>query len=220
MFIGRKASARGARDVTLVRGLRTLALATLLLATACGGGEAPDDGVASLEEGGGTASEAAGTEAARSDEEQMLEWAQCMRDEGVDIPDPEVDAEGNMQLQVLAGGSGGGDGRRIAPEDIEAAQEVCGEPPMISNLSPERRAEFEDAALEFAQCMRDRGHDVPDPDFSGGEGRVRFGGRNIDPDDPEMQADAQECQEESFGQPRGGPGGAVSGGGGATGNGS
>ena len=219
MFTGRKAPARGARDATFARGLRTLALATLLvpLVTACGG-EETGDGVASLSDGGGAASEAAGSETAASAEEATLEWVGCMRDEGVDVPEPQVDAEGNMQFRARAGGPGGGDGQRIDPEDLEDAQEVCGEPPMIGNLSPEDRAEFEDAALAFAQCMRDRGHDVPDPEVS--DGRVRFGGRNVDPDDPEMQADAQECQEESFGQLRGGPAGAAPGGGAAAGTGS
>jgi hypothetical protein len=183
------------------------------LATACGGtaNAGDDDGVASLDEGGAAAPEA-GTESAQSVEEQTLEWAQCMRDEGVDIPDPEVDEDGGMQLRVEAGG--GGD--RPDPEDIEAAQEVCGDPPMVGNIDPAEQAQFQDAALAFAQCMRDRGHDVSDPQ-SDGEGRVRFGQQpDMDPDDPEVAADAQACQEESFGQlERNGPGGE-----GATGGGS
>ena len=89
---------------------------------------------------------------------------------------------------------------------------------MIGNMDPAEQAEFQDAALAFAQCMRDRGHDVPDPQFDG-DGRVQFGQRpDMDPDDPEVEADAQACQEESFGELErggaGGPGGDGAGGGG------
>jgi hypothetical protein len=185
---------------------------TALLLTACGGTDAADDdGVASLDEGGGTTSEAAATESATSDEEAMLEYVECLRGEGLDVPDPQVNADGGLELRI-GGPDGGEDQEPIDPEEFEAAREVCGDPPQRAggNFSPEDQAAFQDAALEFAQCMRDRGYDVPDPDFQGEGGVIFRRNSGLDSDDPEQQAVAEECQEESFGNlqpPGGGPAG-------------
>ena len=121
------------------------------------------------------------------------------------------------------GGPGGDDQQEaIDPEEFEAAREVCGDPPQLGdgNNSPEQQAAFQDAALEFAQCMRDRGYDVPDPEFEG-EGGVIFRGRpGTDSDDPEQREAAEECQEQSFGTLQGPGGGPPSGDSQPDGNGS
>jgi hypothetical protein len=58
--------------------------------------------------------------------------------------------------------------------------DACGQPPALgpSDMSDEDRQAMEEAALEFAECMRDEGiADFPDPDFSnmgpGGEPQQR-----------------------------------------------
>jgi hypothetical protein len=190
--------------------LLSFAIATALLLAACGGSQASDDdGVASLDDGGGTASEAAASESPTDAEEALLEYVECLRGEGLDVPDPQVNADGQLQFGG-PGGPGGGDGEAIDPEEFEAAQEVCGDPPAPAgggNVDPEQQAEFQDAALAFTQCMRDRGYDMPDPEFEGEGGVVfRGGGPGLDADDPEQQAAAEECQEQAFGdlQPGGG----------------
>ena len=57
---------------------------------------------------------------------------------------------------------------------------------------------MQDAALEFAQCMRDKGYDFPDPTFNE-DGGMMFqrgaGDDELDPNDPQVQADMNECQE-------------------------
>jgi hypothetical protein len=181
--------------------LRSFAVATTLLLAACAEGPAPDDdGVASLDDADATASEATNSEDAASGEEAMLDYVACLRGEGLDIPDPEVDADGNLRPPPLRIGPGED---AIDPEEFEAARDACGDPPQAAaggNADPERQAAFEDAALAFAQCMRDRGYDVPDPEFEG-EGGVIFrgGGPGLDANDPEQQAAAEECQERTFG---------------------
>ena len=116
-------------------------------------------------------------------EQELLDWAECMRDEGVDIPDPTRDSDGNLVINgngITIGGSGQGtstndgdatDGEpAFTPEEMEAAEEVCGPPPGFGpgDLSDEDLQAMQDAALEFAQCMRGEGiEDFPDPDFSG-----------------------------------------------------
>jgi hypothetical protein len=84
--------------------------------------------------------------------------------------------------------------------DFQAAQEACREhlEAIRGQFDPEDRQAFQDAALEFAQCMRDHGIDFPDPEFSegpGGGGQMLFGGEGIDPNDSDFQAAQAECQQ-------------------------
>ncbi len=81
--------------------------ALAMMVTACGSGSAStDDGVASLEAGvaaetsdGIETNDGAAGEAAIVDpEEALLAFAACMRDNGVEMADPTVDADGNVQL--------------------------------------------------------------------------------------------------------------------------
>ena len=54
----------------------------------------------------------------------------------------------------------------------------------------------QDRALKFAQCMRDNGVDMPDPDFAGGGIRVTIGvpgGGGITPDSEVFQAAQKAC---------------------------
>ena len=62
-----------------------------LVLGACGGGDDTAD-VASIEDT--TDASATATTQASSDEEALIEFAACMRDQGMDFPDPSVDANG------------------------------------------------------------------------------------------------------------------------------
>lgn len=204
--------------------LPALALSVALLA-ACGGGD-DGGGVASLGDGDGE--EAASTETTLSPdeaEEALLDWAECMRGHGLDVPDPQVDEDGGVQIRV--GRSAGGDddegpdgpvaGQALVPgdrDDLEEAMEDCGEPPRIGGeFSEEDRAEMEERALAFAECMRENGApDFPDPDFSRdgpgvgpstrearpeGAGPVLAGPFGVvDLGDPEVEAAFEVCGEE------------------------
>ena len=149
-------------------------------------------GVASLD--GGAAAESAGDSA--MSEAELLAYVQCVRDEGVEIADPTVDADGNL---TLGGGSGGGDGTgepTVDHDALLAAQEVCGEVPTGTFGSGLRdQTAFQDAALAFVQCMRDEGLEVADPDFSttsGSGGGGMLG--DLDRDDPAVIAALEICQ--------------------------
>lgn len=159
---------------------RPAALAAPLLAVAllaaCGGGSG-GDGVASL--AGASGKDGDTTSTTLSDEEReeaMLAWAQCMREQGIDVPDPQVDANGRGSV-IIRGSSGDddddeGDGGGAGPmdrEDFEAARQECGDPPTFGGeLTEEDRKEMEERALAFSRCMREHGvEDFPDPDFSG-----------------------------------------------------
>jgi hypothetical protein len=160
--------------------------AALVAVAACGGGNGDDgDAVATLGDDG-----AETTSTTIDQEEAMLAFAECMRDNGVDFPDPGP----NGEIQI-----------RVAPADEEAwraAEEVCGDlRPQMAPMSDEETAEITDQLLAQAACMRDLGWDMPDPEImtpADGGLQFRFPKRlDIDPEDPEFQADTETCREES-----------------------
>ena len=176
--------------------LAALVASTLLAlaASGCGGSSGDAEGVARLDDTSATTTEGNEPAADAGDpQEQALEWARCMRGEGIDVPDPEVDGEGRLTVRP-----GMGRGRVDAnPEKFQAALKECGSP--LGNagplqLSEEDRQALQESALEFAQCMRDNGVDMPDPDFS--EGGVRIGGpgSNFDARDPKFQEAQKACE--------------------------
>jgi hypothetical protein len=164
-----------------------LGLSAVLL-TGCSKSEASTDGVATLSEGGTTP----GTQASnQSDEQKARAYAQCMRDNGVaDFPDPTVDANGRVQLgRGGAGGAGGGgaggggagasDADRTA---LRTANQACASLRQGLNLGfnrdPATTQKLQDAALAYAQCLRDNGvANVKDPQLGqNGAGGGGFGG--------------------------------------------
>jgi hypothetical protein len=175
-----------------------LAVTGLLLA-ACNGDDSPVDATPQIvidDDAAGDAGENA-VAAEGTEEEQAIAFAQCMRDEGLDWPDPITNSDGSIDL---FGGNGPGSGN-VGGGGLDGAvrggMEVCR--PLVEGASflPDRAggidAEAQDAFLEFAQCLRDNGVDVDDPDFSdfGGEGAGESGGRFGDGFDPQDPANAE-----------------------------
>ena len=144
--------------------------------------------------GGGEPAATAGSD--RPDEEELrraqVKFAECMREQGVDLPDPGTD--GKQTLKV--GGDSG-----ISPEAFETASKACEKyrKDIRPQLSAEEQEEFKQKALEWARCMRDHGIDMPDPQISEGGAGVRIGGPDggdgprLDPEDPEFQAAEKAC---------------------------
>ncbi|MDW3214754.1 MAG: hypothetical protein R8G01_12190 [Ilumatobacteraceae bacterium] len=131
-----------------------------------------------------------------TDEEKALAFAECMRDEGVDWPDPSTSADGSVDLlggQTLAQVAGS------SPEATQAAADVC--TPLIEGASflpgggsGTFDAETQDAFVEFAECLRDEGLEVSDPDFSsGGNPLVGLFGPGFDPNDLDNAAAIDAC---------------------------
>jgi hypothetical protein len=164
-------------------------LATLALA-ACGAGGAQD------------------AASGQPDDQAELAFARCMRANGIDLPDP---------------GTGGGAGARrvrigkgTAPQKLRATTESCakktgGGP---QPLSAEQQAEFRDAALKFAQCMRRNGVDLPDPQTSSGGGGVAIQigpgkGAGPRPDSAAFKRASEACKK-LLPEPKGGRGGGFS----------
>jgi hypothetical protein len=133
-------------------------------------------------------------------QEAMLAYVECMRDHGVDMPDPEFTADGGVIMRAGGEGDAPEQGLSGGPGDpaFDEAQEACGAliEGTVRDLDPEQQAEMQAQALAFAQCMREHGVDMPDPQF-GPEGQVsiRIGG----PDGPRIDADVMQAAQEACG---------------------
>src|SRR6266545_227011 len=142
--------------------------------------------------GAATPSPGASVEAA------LLAFCQCMRDQGItDMPDPAVDSEGNVQIQRPPGEHGSG-----AHDAFAAARNKCDTylRGVTQGFSHGDVTQTQDQYLQLAQCMRQRGVDVPDPDFSGGGHDP--GDEFLDAitqSDPTVQEALGACQQEIFG---------------------
>jgi hypothetical protein len=203
--------------------LATLALVAGLAACGSdGGGGADDDDVASIDDdaaeqaaddggddgdgGGGGPSQGPDPEF----QDAMLEYAQCMRDNGVDMPDPEFGDDGSVSIHAAPGQAGFAE---ESPDAVfEAADEECS--PIVEDarpevdIDPEEQAEMQDRMIQVSQCMRDKGHDMPDPEFTDDGGVLMRGGAPGEAGegpDPEFEADLEACNEEAGIE---GPGGA------------
>lgn len=173
--------------------------------SACGGGT-ESSAVASLN--GETGTTAADDEDAGEvdSEAAVMALTECLREQGIDIDDPTVDADGNVRLAPPRVGESNVRG------ELRGAMEACQEFLEGVTLGFGRGAggdstEADDLMLEFAACMRDNGVDMPDPDFSAtgpggdadaeGDGAGPGGGPfgDIDRDDPDFRAAQEACQD-------------------------
>ena len=108
---------------------------------------------------------------ARTDEEVVTDFTQCMRDEGFDIPDPELNADGTVNWEKLKE-SFDRDPRfdlqhKRSKKALDKCVPILADATSTSKADKEDPIETQDKMLAFAQCLRDQGIDMPDPDFSG-----------------------------------------------------
>jgi len=125
-------------------------------------------------------------------EEGVLDFAQCMREEGINFPDPTFDIDGNPQFDNL---------EIENEEEFESAFENCEDIlrkalPEQFDLDPEVEAALVDASLEFSQCMREQGIDFPDPK-PGEFGFFAFRDADIDFTSEAVQNAFEICQPEN-----------------------
>jgi len=182
-----------------------LLAAGLATGAACGGsGSGSNNGVASIKTASDTSTDADsdGKDKDNNDkknpEDAMLEFARCMREHGVDMPDPDTSG-GSGVVTFKAGGAASAGTKLDADtgtfqEAHEACKDLMGDVgPM--NMSPEQQQEMQDQALAFSRCMREHGVNMPDPTFgSEGQMMMTIGDDNgIDPTDPKFEEAQQAC---------------------------
>jgi hypothetical protein len=173
---------------------------TVVAATAlagCGGGS-PHTGVASLTGRGGAAKTGTtSTTASKQTATQLWrEAAACMRQHGVDMPDPVLNSDGLPGGVQISGSSGpiGADQQALqaCQAKLDAAMKATGGPGS-AKIDPAQ-------AAKFSKCMRAHGvSDFPDP---GASGRLVVGGNSasdgpppgdLNPDSPVLQKAQKAC---------------------------
>ena len=173
------------------------ALIILMLIAACGGDDDPADepqeieAVASLAE-----SEPAEEEMTRPRfEEGLLLFTACMRDQGVEVPDVPVDADGRPILSSDLV-------ERVDTESPEFAVAFAGCVPLLTAASPvdlgadpELQAAVIDSLRRFSVCMRNNGvEEFPDPAPGwDGNGSPYPVADAFDTSDPDVDAALEEC---------------------------
>ncbi|MBB5136625.1 hypothetical protein HNP84_006376 [Thermocatellispora tengchongensis] len=126
------------------RALFLIPAAALLVLTACGqGGEDRTAGTAVPAEG----ADGGSRQGDAAFQEGLLKYARCMRENGVDMPDPQG---GVAQMPK-------------APADVlEKAQKACEKLRPVAPGAPDAEARHQ-RNVALARCLREKGIDVPDP---------------------------------------------------------
>jgi len=160
-----------------MRAKRTLPglLILLVMLASCGSNseEDPTDSIATLESTSPSVVDTTSSSESPSLEEVTLDFTDCMRDSGIDMPDITFDADG----QPVISASVAEDLDLLDPE-FQAALASCrtvfaeaGEGVELQ-LDPELIATLTDQLNEFSVCMRDNGVEMwpdPLPTFTGSE---------------------------------------------------
>jgi hypothetical protein len=180
-----------------------LLAAGLATGAACGGsGPGSNNGVASIktasDKSSDTDSDGQDKDDKKNPEDAMLEFTRCMREHGVDMPDP--DTSGGSGVMTFSARASASPGTKLDAdtntfqEANDACKDLLGDVgPM--NMSPEQQQEMQDQALAFSKCMREHGVTMPDPTFgSEGQMMMTIGDDNgIDPTDPKFEEAQQAC---------------------------
>jgi hypothetical protein len=151
--------------------------------TACGS-SSPSTTNASAGSGGSSTTSSSTRYQAR------LNLAKCLRAHGVNVSDPSPNG----------GLPGGGETLRTLQSNpnFQSAIKACAQYQRqafpLGNLSPAQRAQFQQALVKFAQCMRAHNVNVPDPTTSAGGGfRIFRQVPSSERNSPAFRSAAQAC---------------------------
>jgi hypothetical protein len=120
-------------------------------------------------------------------QEAALKHAKCMRDNGIDFPDPTF-SEGGARVRVPEG---------VNREKMRQAEEKCRHfiEDALPEITPEQRDEIAKRALAHARCMREQGIDMPDPVVTSKGGiQMRGPERGDKPSGPQFDRAEEKCR--------------------------
>jgi hypothetical protein len=170
---------------------KLVAVAGLAMAvglTGCSGGGSSAGGVASINGGGSsttTTPSGSGSGSAQGDaanQDAMVKFAQCMRQHGIDMPDPTAGPNGGSGRVAISAGKAGDP---AAMQKIQAASTACDK--LLPNGGKPTNQDIQ-RSLKFAQCMRAHGVNMPDPNPNGGSTGI-----TINENDPKTKTALSAC---------------------------
>jgi hypothetical protein len=169
--------------------LAVVAVAAVL--AACGGGSggegvatAGDNGAGPVVTGGDNRAGTAAPSGSGVPAGDLTAFARCLRDNGVDVSDP-APATGRLEF---------GPARRADPQAFQRAIQQCRHLMPAGALGAQLSPEQIEQLRQFAQCMREHGVDLPDPDPNAAN---LFGGglAGIDRTSPAFRAAFDACRD-------------------------
>lgn len=166
--------------------LAAVALTALLSATAACGDKPASDSALPQAASSDEPDSATADDKEINPEDAMLEYTECMREHGVDMPDPDPNG-GAVELS------------KDSMENMEAASKACD--PIMQKVMQDApannmdNAKFEEMILAQAKCLRKKGYDVPDPIFEG-NGAVNGGTYPDNAHGPAFDKAMKECNDE------------------------
>ncbi|HET6855945.1 MAG TPA: hypothetical protein VFH94_02470 [Streptomyces sp.] len=140
------------RSAALASGFAALAL----FASACSGGS---DGGGDKD---GDTSKDTGNSAGKASDD-AAKHRKCLRDNGMDVPDPKP---GEDERGMTISGDG------MSKEKMEKAMKACAGKGGPGAAGGKITQADKDKMLKLAQCMRKNGYNMPDPKFGGDGGSV------------------------------------------------
>jgi hypothetical protein len=162
--------------VTLIRG--AFAVLPLVLAVALAGCGSQDEDSTVASAGNGQRAEPSAS-ASLSKDEMGVKFAQCMRENGVDMADPEPGK--GPQVKITGGTS---------EETVTKAMEACRQYSSMGNATA-GNTQMDENNRKFAKCMRDNGvEQFADPEP--GQMGIRIDGKVAE--DPDFAKAQQQCQ--------------------------
>lgn len=159
-----------------------------LIAAACGGDDAAE--VATLEDTSTVVTDTTEADSIAVNEAAIGEFTECIRGEGLNIQDVTIDADGNIDLSSVFSQD-----VDFQSDEAQQAFETCA--PLLEGVDfgfdQLDLTGLADTLLEFAECMRENGFDLPDPDFGAAPTEGVFG--DVDFTDPAFEAALKSCED-------------------------
>ncbi|MFI9641655.1 hypothetical protein ACIG87_16585 [Micromonospora sp. NPDC051925] len=161
--------------------LLALPVVAALALTGCQADDSDDSGVATA--GGGGVQPSLSAAAGMSDEERQLKFAACLREQGLDVPDPEPGQNG-PRFNF---------GSDVDTAKVQAALQQCREYAPNGGQPRQLDADQVEQVRKLSKCMRENGvPNFPDP---AADGRVQPGQAGLDLKDPKLRAAFDKCRE-------------------------
>lgn len=139
------------------RGVLSVAAATLAAVVGCGDPKAAPSIATAVSSGAAPGPTATATV---DPEQAQRRWAQCMREQGVDMPDPDPNEGKIIGFEWPSKGTAEAD-------RMETAQRACRSFDTFSEATKPMSAEELTAWRAYARCMRNNGVEMSDPDPAG-----------------------------------------------------
>jgi hypothetical protein len=166
-----------------------VAVIGILVIAACGSDSDDVPSLRTIEDVQAAEPTASAADTVLENEAKMMAFTQCLRDQGMDVLDPVVDADGNVEKPQVA-------------EDVEwdkkrfgAAYEACAEHLEGFTFGKERvdMSEQVDQWVAVAACLRDKGYDMDEPTAETLDQWLGDFKTNFDFKNPAEIADFEEC---------------------------